>query len=85
MSTSNTNQILLPVFSAAPNPAAFWLVWSPHGGVPTVKHETEASATAEAHRLCLKHRERKFYVLRSVSEWEQIVTQTTITETRHAQ
>lgn len=72
---------MIPVFT--PNPDPFWLIWSPHGGVPTVKHPTEQDATNEACRLAEKHRERKFYVLRSTAEVENKVTQTALVKTCH--
>jgi hypothetical protein len=29
----------------------FWVVWNEHGGPPRVRHDTQASARREAHRL----------------------------------
>ncbi len=44
----------------------FWVVWSQLGGNPTVKHESEKEAVAEASRLARKHGDRKFYVLKAI-------------------
>ena len=39
------------------------MVWNPQGSAPTYKHETEASAIAEAERLARLNRGQQFYVL----------------------
>lgn len=44
----------------------FWMVWSPQGSAPTVRHLNPDSALAEAKRLAMTHRGREFYVLHSV-------------------
>lgn len=44
-------------------PKGFWLVWNPQRGSPTYRHETHASAVAEAHRLASKSPGESFYVL----------------------
>ena len=41
----------------------FWLVWSPDGGAPTVKHPTFQAAEWEASRLATKFPGRQFFVL----------------------
>ncbi len=41
----------------------FWMVWSPRGGLPVVRHVSLAKAAAEALRLAEKHHGRHFYVL----------------------
>lgn len=66
------------------NPASFFMVWSADGGAPTVRHQTYELARAEAQRLALKHRERKFHILRSVETVEQVVVQTAIVRTSHS-
>jgi len=43
--------------------SAFWAVWCPTAGSPTVRHETESHAIAEAERLARLHQGSEFYVL----------------------
>lgn len=43
----------------------FWMVWSPQGGAPTVKHDEERLALSEAERLARKCPGHEFYVLRA--------------------
>lgn len=48
-------------------PCEFWFVWTKKGHIPHFRHDTEASALAEAERLArLKPTGKKFIVLRSV-------------------
>lgn len=42
---------------------AFWMVWSPQGHAPTVKHLSEDAAVTEAMRLARTNPGREFYVL----------------------
>ena len=44
----------------------FWVVWSPRGGQPRVRHEKQHEADAEAERLSLRFPGRHFYVLECV-------------------
>lgn len=44
----------------------FWVVWCPQAGPPTVRHETESAAKAEATRLAGIHRGQQFFVLQSL-------------------
>ncbi len=46
---------------------AFWMVWSPTGRQPVVKHESEASAVCEAERLARVVSGAEFFVLRAVA------------------
>lgn len=46
----------------------FWLVYSPQGGAPHVRHESRAEATREAERLACQHLGREFFVLEPVSK-----------------
>lgn len=48
----------------------FWLVWCEHGGTPTVKHDTEGSATAEAERLAKRCPSSRFWVLKTIAVCE---------------
>lgn len=59
-------------------PEPFWVVWSRYRegvdfdlddipSIPSVKHDTQEKAIAEAERLAVKHPEKEFHVLRSVS------------------
>ncbi len=41
----------------------FWLVWNPHGGVPTYKHPSFDSARKEAERLAAENPDQSFFVL----------------------
>lgn len=41
----------------------FWVVWSPQGSAPVVRHASNREATDEAHRLARKHPDREFHVL----------------------
>lgn len=43
----------------------FWLVWREGGGTPTVQHETEDAARAEAERLAKHVPGARFFVLRT--------------------
>ena len=45
----------------------FWVIWSPQGGNPIVKHNTQPEAVAEAERLALQHPGREFYVLAAIA------------------
>ena len=49
-----------------PGGRKFWLVWSPTGRSPVVRHTTEESATQEATRLARAHPGGAFYVLEPV-------------------
>lgn len=41
----------------------FWMVWSPTGGPPTVRHPSERCAELEAERLAALRPGRRFYIL----------------------
>lgn len=41
----------------------FWLVWNPRGHAPTVQHDCEEKAVAEAQRLARTNPGHEFYVL----------------------
>lgn len=47
----------------------FWMVWADRGQMPTFKHATEESASAEAERLSSRIPGVRFYVLRATEEW----------------
>jgi hypothetical protein len=44
----------------------FWVVWSPQGSKPMVRHVDGKSATTEAERLASLHPGNEFYVLKAV-------------------
>ena len=44
-------------------PETFYIVWSPSGSPPTVRHQTEASARMEAVRLATINPGRSFFVM----------------------
>lgn len=46
----------------------FWMVYGENGGAPTYKHETEASAKAEAERLAKLNQGKRFYVLKVIAD-----------------
>lgn len=46
--------------------AAFWIVWNPAQGDPSVRHKTLADATNEAERIAAKHPGQEVFVLQSV-------------------
>lgn len=46
----------------------FYLVWSPKGGAPTVRHDTETQARKEAERLAMNNHGQTFVVLMSIGE-----------------
>lgn len=46
----------------------FWMVWSPQGRAPTVKHGTAHGAMEEAKRLARNVRGAQFYVLHAVAK-----------------
>ena len=48
------------------NYATFWMVWNPYGAAPRHKHQTEASAFAEAERLARLNKGQVFVVLESI-------------------
>ena len=45
----------------------FWMVWSPLGKAPTVKHLSEYNASCEANRLAMNHPQQEFYILKAIS------------------
>lgn len=45
----------------------FWVVWREDGGTPTVKHDSEGAAVAEAERLARANQGHRFWVLRSLA------------------
>lgn len=47
------------------HPDRFYVVWSPQGGPPVVKHKSFHSARHAAYRLTARHPDREFYVLRT--------------------
>ena len=53
----------------------FWMVWSPQGRAPTVRHVSLKQAEQEAERLFKLDPTCEFYVLQAVSkaEWAPIV------------
>lgn len=51
--------------------ATFWMVWSPQGNQPRVKHMTEAAATAEAKRLARVAPGNSFVVLKAERAFRQ--------------
>jgi hypothetical protein len=53
--------------ATAPEPK-FWVVWSPTGSNPSVRHSSEMSAENEANRLRSMYPHRKFYVMEMVEE-----------------
>jgi hypothetical protein len=44
----------------------FWMVWSPQGRAPTVKHQSKESAKAEARRLAVVAPGDDFFVLKAI-------------------
>jgi hypothetical protein len=58
--------------------AAFWLVWNPAQGNPTVRHKTLAEATNEAERIAAKHPGEEVFVLQAVRRTAGEVRTTTI-------
>lgn len=53
----------------------FWMIWSPQGAMPEVKHFTYREAEEEAERLAKKHPGRRFYIMYSCElvKTEQII------------
>jgi hypothetical protein len=51
--------------AAAPDPRAFYLVWSPEGGDPVVRFPTFEAAKHSAWRLSQRYPGQDFFVLRS--------------------
>lgn len=51
-------------------PAAFWMVWSPQGDSPKMRHKTREAADAEAERLARANGGRQFYVLQATTMYE---------------
>jgi hypothetical protein len=49
------------------NEQKFWMVWSPQGRAPTMKHWDKDYAQAEAARLAAQNPGHHFYVLKAVS------------------
>jgi hypothetical protein len=50
---------------AAPDPRSFFVVWSPEGGDPVVRHPSFNVARSVAWKLSEKYPGQSFYVLRS--------------------
>jgi hypothetical protein len=50
----------------------FWCVWNPNHGVPTMRHETEDAANAEAQRLASSRPGARFYVMRAARYFARI-------------
>ena len=48
----------------------FWMVWSPQGHGPNVRHDSYASADAEAQRLAAAWPNRAFIVLAAIAEYK---------------
>jgi hypothetical protein len=55
----------------------FWVVWSPQGGPPTVRHASLAAATNEAHRLALQAPGSEFFVLEAIGVAQKVTVQWT--------
>lgn len=47
----------------------FWMVWSPSGSAPTIKHSSEGGAECEAIRLARACPGKFFYVLEAGSAY----------------
>lgn len=47
----------------------FWMVWSPQGDSPTVRHATSQKAATEAGRLAHCHPGKEFYVLEATESF----------------
>lgn len=50
----------------------FWLIWNERGSTPTVRHETKASARAEAERLARMNPGQSFHVLELVGTCKRV-------------
>jgi hypothetical protein len=50
---------------AAPDPRAFYVVWSPEGGDPVVRFPNFAAAKSAAYRLSERYPTQSFFVLKS--------------------
>ena len=48
----------------------FWMVWSPQGNSPTVRHSMPDKAAKEAQRLARAHPDREFYVLEALERFQ---------------
>ena len=48
----------------------FWLVWSPQGNSPTVRHSTLDKANKEAQRLARENPGREFYTLEALERFQ---------------
>lgn len=55
----------------------FWIVWSPGGSNPAVRHNSLELAALEAHRLATKHKNMAFYVMEVMSITEATSVKTT--------
>jgi hypothetical protein len=49
----------------SPDPKRFFVVWSPQGGPPVVRHASFGAARSAAIRLTMKFPEQDFFVLQS--------------------
>lgn len=63
-------------YRAVSSNSPFWIVWTPDGMNPKVKHSSYEKAVREAERLAALSTERSFFVLRaeSVSRVSNVVT-----------
>lgn len=48
----------------------FWVVWSPQGRLPVVRHPTAKRATEEAKRLARSLGDQTFFVLKAIESFE---------------
>ena len=55
----------------------FWIVWAEGGGAPTVKHENEGAAKAEAKRLAMNNPGTRFIVAQATHGYRLVAMQET--------
>lgn len=63
MSHNNHCNFFFPTHAPNSYERKFWVVWSPQGQAPSVRHESHAKAAEEARRLAEREPDRHFYVL----------------------